>query len=154
MVANGAIGTTPLGSLDVTGDSFLNEGHVTSASDATHDGRQRYGGLVWLGANSFLTGVNLTFEKQVYSNGGPFALTATGSGTTWFQAPVGSDGHQLKSLLVNGSGAAAKTLLGKSGGVVPMTVTSTDFQTYLDPTTLNVNTVLTTTAGGIVTFGA
>ena len=122
-----APGTTQLGNggtiyVDTTAVPLSDP--TTPAGPANHNGNQDFGDPVVLLAdtfiNAFAAGVlnpNVTFEQTVDSGtGGPFGLTVTDPGTTWFEGNVGhaAVSSQLAYLTTD---AAGTTQLGNGGTI-------------------------------------
>jgi len=122
-------GPVSIGSLttDAAGSTQIDGGTVTTT------GGQAYGDNVTLGANTTLTGVNVSFGGTV---GGGFDLVVNDSGTTSFAAAV-----TLASVATDAAGTTAL-----DGG----SVTTTGAQNFGDAVTLGDDTVLT---GANVTLG-
>lgn len=142
---NGAVGdiltlsnAVNLGSADLTanaGTINLNGGSVTA-------GDHEYNGVAVLGADTILTGADVTFDETVDSDGTARALTINASGATLLSGPVGASSI-LASLITD---AAGSTRL--DGG----TVDTTGNQIYGDVLIIGADTVLT--VGGNLGFGS
>ena len=138
-IFNGALGAgSALLSLttDATGTTQLNSGTVTTT------GAQAFGDAVTLGATTTLdAGAGaITFGSTV---NGAFALTANSSVVTTFSGAVGAV-TPLASLTTNAGGS---TTIG--GGAI----TTSGSQTYNDAVNYGAGTVLTATAGTVVSGG-
>ena len=137
VIFNGEIGNTDLPLDSVIGGKgvtlFINGGAVTT------NGSQTYHDAVILGADTGLSGSDITFDSVVKSDvtsDSNFMLTVSDLGTTTFGGAVGgsSAGEELSSLFIKSDGGTAI-----NGGAV----TTTGFQTYYDIVTLGANTTLT-----------
>jgi hypothetical protein len=150
MHAHGAIGgavggPTRLEFLHVNATSFLYDGNVTTTDD------QVYNGIVNLKADGKLNGTDITFKGKVHDlDVDKWKLTATGSGTTTFEANVGDEGKRLLAVLHNGAGGLANSVFGKMIGGTPISVSTKQTQTYLNRSTLAVDLTLNAST---VTFG-
>jgi len=134
----GAVGgSAPLTSLttNVSGSTQINGGSVVTSGDQT------YNDAVTLGANTTLTGVNVTFSNTLNDNAaaGNADLTVNASGVTTFAATVGG----LAPLTNVTTNAGGSTQI--NGG----SVATTGNQTYNEAVTLGTDTTLT---GVNVTF--
>jgi hypothetical protein len=115
--------------------SLVVSGTSTLAGNVTTSGLQTYTGAVTLAANSALTGVDISFNSTIKSNGSNYSLSVTDTGTTTFAGAIGSStaGQKLSSLSTDGTGAVAMN----AGSV-----TTTGTQTYTGALTLGANTSL------------
>ncbi|HEX3356290.1 MAG TPA: hypothetical protein VHS31_04845, partial [Tepidisphaeraceae bacterium] len=132
---------TPLASLTTaSGTTLLNGGSVTTT------GPQSYDSGIMLGASTTLTSTgagDITFDNFVTTHGF-FGLTVNTAGTTAFNEIVGTAGGLgLQSLTTDAPGT---TLINAD------LVLTRGAQTYGDAVTLGVNTTLTATEAGNVTF--
>ena len=120
---------TGLTTLSVSGTTGINTSNITSS------GAQDYTGAVILGSDTTLTGVAVSFDSTVKSDGTNRSLTIDDSGTTTFGGAVGSAtaGEKLSSLTTDASGTVAL-----DGG----TVYTTGTQTYNDAVILGADTTL------------
>ena len=105
----------------------------------------RFRDAVVLGGSPTLTGTDVTFDRTVNADlaSNSRSLTVTASNATTFNAPVGGT-QRLGSLTTDIAGI---TVL--NGGSIMAAS-----QTYNDPVTLGLNTTLTSTALGPITFGS
>ncbi|MFN4257799.1 MAG: autotransporter-associated beta strand repeat-containing protein [Gemmataceae bacterium] len=116
------------------GTTRINGGSVTTTGDQT------YNDVVTLGADTILTGANITFDDTLDSAGAHRHLTVNGSATTRFNGWVGFT-LPLASLTTNAGG----TTVIDAGEVHTI-----GNQTYNDPVILESDTLLN--AGGTVHF--
>jgi autotransporter-associated beta strand protein/VCBS repeat-containing protein len=125
---------------DAGGATAINGGAVTTTGD------QVYGDAVALGADTVLTGNDVTFTDTVNSDATPRSLNVvtSASGTTTFTGPVGG-ASALASLTTNADGTTAI-----NGGSVITTVS----QSYSDNVTLGADTTLDSGAGSISLLGS
>ena len=116
-------------------------GTVINGGSVRTTGTQTYNDLVTLGANTTMTGTDITFVSEVKSTGGNHSLTVIDSGKTIFRAAVGGTvggGEELLSLETSGTDP-----------VLYGSVTTIGAQTYHDIVTLANNIILT---GNGITF--
>ncbi len=124
---------------DPSGTISLGAGTVTTSAG------QAYDGAVTLSANTVLSDTAsgaITFGPTATISGATETLDVETAGATSFGAAVAA-----KSLIVDQTDPSGTISLG--GG----TVTTSAGQTYDGPVTLSVNTVLSDTASGAITFG-
>ena len=169
--ANGAIGAlsvtgTGNATIDVVFKAAVSAASVSAAgtvdlngAQVTTGGAQTYTGAVTLSANTTLSALTapgtVTFGNTV--NGG-FSLVVNSPGNEVFDGRVGN----LAALASLVTDDPASLITGVPGGQVQFnvvgaapavfTVTTTGAQTYNDAVLLQQNTVLSSTAGGTITF--
>lgn len=137
-------GKTALASLSVTGT-----GITTLAANVATSGDQNYQQNVSLNANVVLNtqGGNIYFADNIDSlagSGSPLfslSIDTTAGGMTTFEGAIGTE-VELASLTVAGGG------IDLNGG----SVVTSGAQTYSGPTAITIDTTLTSTASGNITF--
>ncbi len=135
-------GAVNVGSLGVVGATDINGGSVITT------GPQNYSGPVTLGANTLITGINVSFAQTIDSDATQRSLEINDSGTTLFGGPIGVKAGTAGITSLTLSNVAGKTTI--SGGKVRTLVS----QTYKNPVTIGVDaTELTTVnAGSSIAF--
>ena len=131
-------GTNPRITNSTATSSLTVNGTSTLANAITTSGLQTYTGAVTLGAATTLTSTdNASTINLAGTVNGAYALTVNNSGTTTLGGTVG-----VTAALASVTTDAGGTLNLNGGSVI-----TTGAQTYNDPTTLGVNTTLSSTNG-------